>query len=212
MLKIIFLIIFLIVAFVHLFVPHDKRLTKSLLLPAILAYYLSGANEIEILLVLAFVFSWLGDVLLMINGNKWFTLGGISFMLAHFLFIAVYVSKIGFSDIGIVLPIIAAVIYLAVSIRVMRYIKPNTPKPMFFPMLMYLFANSAMNVFALMILMSRMNAAAVAAYIGALLFFISDSVLFISRSGVKKLKHSFLLIMFTYIFGEFLIAHSMMLI
>ena len=74
-----------------------RRRTKPFLLLLILIYYLVSGCRFSLFLVGALLTSWLGDVLLMPHGNKWFISGGISFLFSHFLFIGVYVSNIDFS-------------------------------------------------------------------------------------------------------------------
>ena len=80
------------------------------------------------------------------------------------------------------------------------------------PMFLYLAANSVMNVFAFMMLLSGPSLGAALAYAGAILFFTSDCILFLSRYYEKKdriPKRGFL-IMLTYIAGEALITIGML--
>ena len=81
-------------------------------------------------------------------------------------------------------------------------------------MCFYLFCNSAMNVFALIQLTNAPSKGTVVAYIGAILFFISDCLLFLVRYYKKKdiiyKKHFF--VMLTYILGEFMITLGTLLL
>ncbi len=130
-----------------------RRRTKPFLLVLILLYYIFSVDKISWILCGALVTSWIGDLLLIGNGNKWFTAGGISFMLSHFLFIAVY--AINFTPETIIWWVIAlaVILYYGISLLIVRALKPTTSKSMLVPIYIYLLCNSTMNVFSLMQLM-----------------------------------------------------------
>ncbi len=169
---------------------------------------------IEYHLLLALVTSWLGDVLLMPKGHHWFALGGVSFGASHVFFILVYAANIVFESMNwwIVIPV--ALLYFAVVFAVIFAVQPTTPKIMVGPMYIYLLANATMNSFALMQLITHRSAGAVVAYIGALLFFISDCTLFLVRYYKKNedlIFHKHFTVMLTYLFGELLIVVGMLM-
>ncbi len=169
---------------------------------------------IEYHLLLALVTSWLGDVLLMPKGHHWFALGGVSFGASHVFFILVYAANIVFEGMNwwIVIPV--ALLYFAVAFAVIFAVQPTTPKIMVGPMYIYLLANATMNSFALMQLITHRSAGAVVAYIGALLFFISDCTLFLVRYYKKNedlIFHKHFTVMLTYLFGELLIVVGMLM-
>lgn len=208
--RFIFLGLLLVAAALNLFTKY-KSLSKPLLLPLIIAYYVTSVHEINWILVAALAASWLGDVLLMKETNAWFTAGGISFMLSHFLFIAVYAARIDFGAVNWLAVIPAVIVYFGASAVIIRLVHPTTPKAMVVPMYIYLLANSSMNVFALMQLMSNTCAGSAVAYIGAVLFFISDCTLFMVRYYKNGYFKSFFLCMLTYIFGELFIAQGIIM-
>ena len=81
-------------------------------------------------------------------------------------------------------------------------------------MYIYLLANSTMNVFAFMQMVTTMHPGAIVAYIGAVLFFISDCTLFLVRYYEPKrliFKDHFT-VMLTYIVGEFLITQGILML
>ena len=82
------------------------------------------------------------------------------------------------------------------------------------PMCFYLFANATMNIFALKQLFSNPTAGAVVAYIGAILFFISDCTLYLVRyykdPDIVFKRH--FTVMLTYILGEFLITQGVLML
>ena len=212
--KYLFLALLAVFSAIHLYHSwQDKGIhrakTKPFLLLFLILYYIFATDNVETFLMFALVTSWLGDILLIPSGNKWFVMGGISFMISHFCFILTYYPNIDFAK--VIWPIAMAIIYFGISILIIRAVKAKTPKSMIFPMCFYLFCNSTMNLFALMQLMTRMDRGSVLAIIGAALFFASDCCLFLVRYGKRPTvifkKH--FTVMLTYILGEFLIVLGM---
>lgn len=221
-LKYIWLALLAVVTVIHLIDSwrddsKKRRRTKPFLLIFILLYYLFSADKISPILTAALITSWLGDVLLMPKGNKWFVAGGISFLFSHILFIVVYllnVIEVSFKGViwWIIVP--AAVIYYGISLMIIRAVKPTTPKSMVVPMYLYLLFNSTMNLFSLMQLMCYRSPAAVVAYIGAVLFFVSDCTLYLVRYYKDEdliFKRHFT-VMLTYVLGELLITQGVLML
>ncbi|MCR5485314.1 MAG: lysoplasmalogenase [Clostridiales bacterium] len=219
MLQYVFLGLFAVFSLIHLYHSwtddsKKRAVTKPFLLLFLLLYYIFAADKINVFLIVALATSWLGDVLLIPKGDMWFTLGGISFSFCHLAFITVYIPNIDFSLVKWYIVIPAALIYYAVSLKIIASLKKSTPKKMLIPMYLYLIANSTMNAFALMQLIVYMNAASLIAYIGALLFFISDCTLFLVRYHTNKeliFKKHFV-VMLTYLLGEFMITLGIVLL
>ncbi len=208
-----------VVSIVHLIDSYKddaarRAKTKGFLLPLILLYYISSTDSYSWVLIAALITSWLGDILLIPKGSKWFISGGISFLVSHILFIFTYIPFIVFADVKLYIVIPAAVVYITVAGIIIKNILPNTPKMMIGPMFAYLIANSTMNVFALMLLISVPCVGSAIAYTGAVLFFISDCTLFLVRYHKNKdivFKRHFT-VMLTYILGELLITQGIILL
>ena len=212
--KILWLVLYIVVSAIHLYHSwkddaNKRRLTKPFLLVFLILFYLFSAKQIKIFLLLALIFSWLGDVLLIPKGHGWFTAGGISFLFSHIFFILTYTDHILYENVVWLIVIPAAILYYAVALLIIRALKDTTPKPMVVPMYLYLIANSTMNLFALMQLFSHRNGAAWVAFIGAVLFYISDCTLFLVRYYKKNQDLIFkkhFTVMATYLAGELLIV------
>lgn len=221
--RIIVLCLLAVVLCVHLYHSwiddgKKRRYTKPFLLVLIMVYYVMGTPEISPWLLAALATSWLGDVLLMGNGDKWFVAGGISFMFSHLLFIATYlINVIPLKFAGVFWPVVAvaAAVYFGTAFFVIRLVKSTTPKSMLPPMYFYLICNSAMNIFALIQMMSTgYCAASVIAYAGAVMFFISDCSLYVVRYYKKPdviFKQHFT-VMLTYVLGELCITQGVMML
>lgn len=219
MIAYIFLALFIVASAVHLYhswIDDAKKraITKPMLLIFLLLFYIFAAEKPSYILIAAIATSWLGDVLLIPKGNGWFTAGGIAFLISHITFIAVYVPHIDFAAVQWFIVVPVAIIYIGIALKIILSVKKNTPKIMVVPMYLYLIANSTMNIFALMQLMSNPGLACTIAYIGAILFFTSDCTLFLVRYHEKKdiiFKKHFT-VMLTYLLGEALITIGILLI
>ena len=191
-----------------------RRITKPFLIPLILLYYLVSAQHPIWFLVLALIFSWLGDVFLMFQGNTWFTIGGIAFGISHIFFVLTYVGSVRWDAVRLSVVIPVAVVYFAVTTLIILAVVKQTPKKMLPAMYLYLIANSAMNIFAIMQLESAPCTGTIIAVVGAILFFISDCCLFLVRYSKRPelvFKKHFT-VMLTYIVGEFLITQGMLML
>ena len=209
--KYVFLAVFLVSTAVHLFASlrKDTRLrnmTKPFILLSLLGFYVLAARSVSAAIVLALIFSWIGDVLLMPKGVKWFTAGGIAFMISHAFFILGYMKDIVFSRIPVPLIVFLAVFFAATVTFIFSKLKLHLPKALFYPMFLYLLINGGMNCFAIFRCVSLPTAATLTTAIGAALFFASDTSLFFVRFKKDSRLKTHFLVMLTYSIGEFLIV------
>ena len=218
--KYVFLALFVAASAVHLWDSwrdngQRRKITKPMLLIFLLLFYCSATKQFSWVLAAALLTSWLGDVLLMPKGTKWFIMGGVSFLISHLLFIFVYLPQVNWASVIWWILIPAAIVYYGISVKITLSVKNNMEsKAMLAPMILYLLINSTMNLFALSQLMSLKNTGAIVAYAGAVLFFISDCTLYLVRYHSNKdliFKKHFT-VMFTYILGECLITVGMLMI
>ena len=209
--KYVFLAVFLVSTAVHLYasIRKDTRMrniSKPFILLSLLGFYVLAARAPSIAIILALIFSWIGDILLIPKGVKWFTAGGISFMISHAFFIAGYWKDIVFSRIPVPLILLLAVFFAVTVSYIFSKLKPYLPKALFYPMFLYLLINGAMNCFAIFRCVSIPTAATITTAIGAALFFVSDSTLFFVRFNKDGRLKTHFIVMLTYSVGEFLIV------
>ena len=207
---------FFIVTGIHLYasLKKDKSLrakTKPFILLTLLAFYCLSADPVVWTVILALIFSWIGDVLLIPPGVKWFTIGGISFMVSHFFFILSYAALTDFGKVSTAAMIVLPVLFLISTAIIFKYLRPHLPTALFYPMLLYLLINGGMNCFAWFRSMSTVGPAAVITAIGALLFYVSDTSLFFVRFNKESRLQTHFLVMLTYSIGEFLIVLGLIL-
>ena len=182
-----------------------RKLTKPLLMLTLALYYAASATKISWLLLMALLTSWLGDVMLIPKGHRWFARGGVFFLISHVLFMAVCVPSLRMHAVPWLLVALMAPAYYGTSVWIMTAVSPTTPKKMIKPMGMYLLTNSTMNLMALVRMFSMRSIGSVVVYAGALLFFMSDCTLFFVRYYRKPeviFKKHFT-VMATYLAGEF---------
>lgn len=210
------LVIFIITTSIHLYASLKKNKplrdkTKPFILLSLLGFYVYSVEVINIYVVLALIFSWIGDMFLILNGVKWFAVGGVSFMISHFFFILSYLGSINFANVPVYSIVILAIFFFITVTIIFSKLKPHLPKALFYPMYLYLLINGAMNSFAIFRFLSLADVSGIITVIGAILFFISDSSLFFVRFQKNcKLKTHFL-VMLTYSIGELLIVIGLIL-
>ncbi len=203
------LIVFVVFTTVHLYGSIRKnkklrKLTKPFLLLSLLWYYLAATGNFRWTVVAALLFSWLGDVLLMGPGVKWFGYGGIAFMVSHFFFILSCLPDISGLNIWII--VLSEIFFLILVGFIFTRLKPHLPKSLFYPMALYLFINGNMNCFAFWRALSLQTTAGLISCIGAVLFFISDTCLFFVRFNKQSRQKTHFWVMLTYSLGELLIV------
>ena len=209
--KTVFLAVFVLSTAVHLYASYRKEaklrnITKPFILLSLLGFYVLAARAPAAAVILALIFSWLGDVLLIPKGTKWFTAGGIAFMISHAFFIAGYWKDVDFSRLPLPLILFLAVFFAAIVTVLFSKLKLHLPKALFYPMFLYLLINGAMNCFAVFRCVSLGTAAGAVTAVGAALFFISDCTLFFVRFKKDSRIKSHFLVMLTYSLGELLIV------
>lgn len=207
-----------IVSAIHLYGTYNRnkklrRLTKWLLLPLLVVAYVAQVEEPNLYFVFGFIFYWAGDVLLLIKGTAFFTLGGVAFALGHVCLISAFIGNIDFRTVPYLTVCPLFIIFTAIINMVRNQLKDYVPKVLQIPMVGYLLANAAMNVFAILQMFSHPSDATITISLGALLFLYSDITLFgvrFHRSDTIYKRH--FIEMLSYIVGEALICYGFMIL
>lgn len=209
------LAVFVVSTAVHLWASLRKdgrirNLTKPFILLSLLGFYVLAARSVSTAVVLALFFSWLGDLLLIPKGSRCFASGGIAFMISHAFLILGYAEDLVLSRVSGGLILLLALFFAAVIALVFSRLKEHLPKALFYPMLLYLLINAAMNCFAILRCVGDPCAATLTTAVGAALFFVSDTVLFFVRFKKDSRLKTHFLVMLTYSVGELLIVLGML--
>jgi len=189
-----------------------RDFSKGYILLSLLGFYCESVDVVYWPIVVAILASWLGDLLLIPKGVKWFTAGGILFMISHAFFCVSYTKDFYFDNIPIWFIILLGALFVAAVTFIFTKLRVHLPKALFIPMFFYLLINGTMNCFAWYRLIGNFCPATIITAIGAILFFASDTALFFVRFNKQSRMKSHFFVMLTYSIGEFLIILGLVLI
>lgn len=206
-LKTVFLIVLAVVSSVYLVTLFFKfsifqAVLKGSLLPLILAIYIFGAGRILVLVILALVFGWLGDVLLLKMQDKRFFISGLAgFLTGHICFI---IAMFNFTQpLNLSVLIISFTVAAALGFFLFRFVRPANE--MKIPVIAYETVIIIMALSALQIFVARGGAFGSFVLAGSLCFLISDSLLAYDTFR-RKTKFGYFIIMVTYILAQLFIT------
>jgi len=190
--------------------------TKPLLMVTLALYYLTARttpmSKLSWLVLGALAFSWLGDVLLMLQSRMedMFIFGLAAFLVAQIFYILAYRNAI---DKNIQVPVgrfvIFRIIFLTFYGGGLLFILRQGLGDMLLPVSAYTVVLMTMGIFALLRKGKTTDKSFLMVYSGALLFIMSDSMIAISRFS-HPLVQSSLLIMATYIAAQLLIVKGLL--
>lgn len=189
--------------------PRLKAGSKGFVMASLLGFYVTAAPELRGAIIIALVFSLLGDMLLI--KSSWLVFGGVAFGMAHFAYIFAYCQQISFGAIPVWIYIAAAVAYVAAIFAMLRFLWPYVSKRLKIAGTVYLTNISLMSYFALLQLLSLKTPYSAVVYLGSLIFILSDFILLIRNFRAEvRIKHKPFLVMLTYIVAQVLIVWGMM--
>lgn len=183
------IIVFLAILAFDLFAVYSgyenlRSISKPLLMPVLIADFIFSTkafvSSLKKWVVLALVFSWLGDVLLMFDlmNNNFFIFGLIAFLIAHIFYIVFYERITRLENLRknywLFIPVL---IYYSILIYVLS---PHLGE-MKLPVRIYGVVISYMLIQALQVARIKNKQASGMMIIGAILFIASDSILAINK-------------------------------
>lgn len=205
--SIVVLALFIAAGVFYLFVDYyDKtfwrQVTKPLLMPLLLLFYLLTAAHPLPLLVAALVFGFLGDTLLLGSG-RFFPAGLLAFLLGHVCYISLFILHTAWQSVPIWV-FAAALLYIAYGFWLMRRLLPGLNE-MKLPGFLYLGCILLMSLTALLRAAGEPRVQTALPFIGSLFFIVSDSLLSLDAfTGSKKIRGP--IIMITYLTAQALIT------
>ena len=178
--------------------------TKPLLMLSLSAFYVFQRQEKldwqDKTLLVAFMFSMLGDSFLMIKQENLFVFGLGSFLITHLCYIFIFGYKYQAN-------FLARIAFLIYAISIIFFLKPHLPEALFLPVLVYSFTIATMGIRAAE---RKTNAKSYKfVFLGAILFIISDSLIAIGKF-VNPIPADTILVMGTYVFAQYLICVGML--
>ncbi len=195
--------------------PLLHTLCKPLLLVTLLVYYVavnrSIRQPVSMVVILALIFSWGGDVLLMFEGELYFIFGLVSFLIAHVCYIFSFrqfraeddtQALHGLQKVRFGFP----VILYGTGLVVILY--PHLGN-LSMPVLVYALVLTVMVLNALFRYQRTTTASFTLVFGGAILFMISDSVLAVNKF-VEPIPMGGFWVMSTYVSAQFLIVSGLL--
>ena len=175
-----------------------RKITKACLMPVLLGFYLVGTDSIMVLIVMALVFSWVGDVLL-INKDKpvFFKLGLASFLISHLYYLIAFLVFAG--TFHLVTLIISLVIAIPLTVYLLKLLNPS--KEMKIPVTAYAVVITLMSLAALQLLVAHPCVATTLIFVGSLVYLFSDSLMAYLLFHTKP-KHFNVITMVPYIVAQ----------
>jgi uncharacterized membrane protein YhhN len=151
-----------------------RRISKTLLVPLLLGYYVIEAEHFLFTVFLAGIFGWIGDIFLIRTSNiKIFILGLLAFLLGHLCYIR---SLLYFT--GTVEPaalIAAVIVSIPLGFIVFRLIRPE--KAVVFPLVFYGAVLMGMVISTFCLMLFRRDLPGAVVFTGGVCFLISDILL-----------------------------------
>jgi uncharacterized membrane protein YhhN len=218
----IFLVVFILVSVFHVITialrkEKLRQISKCLIIPFLLAVYVSGGGSKFFFPIPALILGWIGDVLLIKREKKThFIIGLASFLLGHICYMITFIQILCLSDPGgaawkINIPsiLIFAPPAAVLGMVVFRLIKPT--KEMFFPVILYMAVLIIMSFSGFQVFLFNPGAAGLLILSGCFMFIVSDTIL--AYYTFRKLKLlGAVLIMVYYILAQAEIILGLMML
>lgn len=178
-----------------------QTIAKPLIIPALLAYYITSSKSKNKLYIAALIFSFAGDVLLLDKSNL-FLFGIGAFLITQLLY--VYIFSKGLGKISRTNKIRAGIPFLVYFIVLITVLKPGL-QDLFIPVLVYGLAISLFGTVALLNYLIKRDVISLRLFTGAVLFILSDSFIAFNKFHHERSFYP-VIIMITYIVAQYLIA------
>ncbi len=182
-----------------------QTIAKPLIIPSLLAYYITSSKSKNKLYILALVFSFAGDVLLL-DKTDLFLFGIGAFLITQVLY--VYLFSKGLGNSSRAKKIMAFVPFSIFFVVLIRVLKPGL-EGFFIPVVIYGIAISSFGSISLLKYLAKKDKVNLSLLIGAVIFIISDSLIALHKFHEPRSFYP-VVIMFTYIIAQYLIASFML--
>lgn len=186
-----------------------RWVSKPLILMSLILYTWNQnlLPKLKRLLLLGLLFSLAGDIFLLFKGELFFMLGLVSFLIAHLFYIALFFKK------NTILRLPVFIISILLGLYAYWFISVIGPKlgGLYPYVFIYMVVLLSMTISAFSTNYHKpKNIVFLFAFIGALLFTISDSILAWDKF-YNQISNSGIWIMFTYAFAQFCIVKSIVI-
>ena len=181
-----------------------QTIFKPMIIPSLIALYYFTVDKMNNRYLLALVFSFLGDVLLM-DKNNLFLYGIAAFLVTQILYIIIIVKQMqkpsNFHK------FLYAFLFVNYIVYLLTLLKPNL-RDLFYPVLVYGITISVFGLVATLNYVTKRTTLALYLMLGAMLFIASDSMIALHKFHETKIFYP-VAIMITYVSAQYLIYKFM---
>jgi len=188
-------------------IPIIVYIFKPLIILSLLFLYVFSLPKRLKWYVMALELCFFGDVLLMFDGELFFILGLVSFLMAHFLFIKIVIGSIKKTSLK---TIGTAIIPFLALFSLLIFTLQDSLGALFLPVVIYGLTIATFGAVSLIDYLGTKSLKSLLMLIGAIIFMVSDSVLAINKfyAPAHILE---IIVMITYVLAQYLIYRSMIL-
>jgi len=180
---------------------------KPLILLSLITLYIVSVSKRNMIYILALIFSFFGDVFLMFDGELFFMVGLVSFLIAHLIFIKIVVNRLQKPTVSSVVFSLAP--FLILLLFLIFFLNPYLNE-LLFPVIIYGITISVFGMVSMLDYLNTKSKKSLFMFIGAIIFICSDGLLAINKFYSANAIFAFL-VMTTYIIAQYLIYKSMVL-
>ncbi len=179
--------------------------TKPLLMPLLILFYITIADKINYLIILALLCGFSGDVFLMRDDKeKNILLGITSFLIGHLLYITVFLSNTSWLSLVPSYFYMFIIPYITLELYLLKKLLPTMgslkiPGFIYTTIILFMSFTSLSRIFNVSFMSFLLP------FIGSISFILSDTVLAFSLFK-KQGKYDNIIVMITYITSQFLIT------
>ena len=178
--------------------------TKPFIIPLIILLYIQVAKQVNLSLIIALMFSFLGDFFLLFSEKKLFFYSGLfSFLTSHILYIYTFTGDISLKFIPL-FSYLLIIPYLIYAWIFLVKLKPYLSHYLI-PVILYIITIMGMSYTSLLRFWATQGYHFWLPFIGSLFFVFSDSLLAIRNFKYKR-KKGWVMVMLTYILGQLFIV------
>ena len=188
-------------------IPMLVLIFKPLILLSLIALYAVSVSKRNEIYILALIFSFFGDVFLIFDGELFFIVGLVSFLISHLIFIKIVVNRLQKSTVSSVVFSVAP--FLILLLFLIFFLKPYLNE-LLFPVIIYGITISIFGMVSLLDYLNTKTKKALFMFIGAIIFICSDGLLAINKFYSANAIFA-VLVMITYIIAQYFICKSMIL-
>ncbi len=181
-----------------------QTIFKPLIIPSLIALYYYSVDKKNNWYVIALVFSFLGDVLLM-DKNNLFLFGIAAFLITQVIYIYIIVRQL--EKPSIFHKYLYAFLFVNYVVYLLSLLKPNLGE-LFYPVLVYGITISIFGLVATLNYVTKRTTPTLFLMLGAVLFITSDSMIALHKFHVPKSFYP-VAIMITYVLAQYLIFKYM---